>query len=292
MRNCPLAAFGVDYPAWRVFMDNVFERCREEGRVLVFGHRGYSQLYPENTMVSFDNCAKHPNVDGVELDVHLCRTGEVVVAHDFSLKRTAGIDREIEELSWDELRAIDVGSFKGEGFSDARIPLLEELLGTYGSRFVYDIELKVKAGKVNPELCRRTLDVIRRCNVEDSVLVSSFNPFALRRFGSICRRRIPRADIFCHAQDVPRILWDGAGHIVSRSSYLKPEYKQVDAAYLDRVPGRPVVCWTVNSSEDARRLLSLNEGGKGMRVYGLIGNDPCLLADAVEAHGNESLKGR
>lgn len=262
-------------------MDDVFEKCRQSGKVLVFGHRGYSQLYPENTMVSFDNCAKLPQVDGVELDVHLCRTGEVVVAHDFSLKRTAGIDKEIEELSWDELKGIDVGSFKGPGFSSARIPLLEELLGTYGSRFVYDIELKVKAGKVNPQLCRKTLDVIRRCNVESSVLVSSFNPFALRRFGAVCSHRVPRADIFCHAADVPRILWNGAGHIVSRSSYLKPEYKQVDSAYLDKVHGMPVVCWTVNTADDAKRMLSLNSGPNGMRVYGLIGNDPELLASVL-----------
>ena len=262
-------------------MDGVFEKCRREWKVLVFGHRGYSQLYPENTMVSFDNCAKASGVDGVELDVHLCKSGEVVVAHDFSLKRTAGIVREIEDFKWDELRRVDVGSFKGPAFSDARIPLLEELLGTYGDRFIYDIELKVKAGKVNAELCRKTLDVIRRCNVEKNVLVSSFNPFALRRFGSVCRRSIPRADIFCHADDVPRILWDGAGHIVSRSSYLKPEYKQVSPSYLDKVHGMPVVCWTVNTVEDARRLVSFNEGPKGMRVYGLIGNDPCLLANAV-----------
>lgn len=262
-------------------VDGVFEKCRREGKMLVFGHRGYSQLYPENTMVSFDNCARHPQVDGVELDVHLCKSGEVVVAHDFSLKRTAGIDREIEEFTWDELRGIDVGSFKGSEFSCARIPLLEELLGTYGGRFVYDIELKVKAGKVNPRLCRRTLDVIKRCGVEKNVLVSSFNPFALRRFGLVCGRRIPRADIFCHANDVPRVLWDGAGHIVSRSSFLKPEYKQVDSSYLDSVHGLPVVCWTVNSAEDAHRLAALNEGERGMRVYGLIGNDPCLLADAL-----------
>ena len=45
----------------------------------------------------------------------------------------------------------------------------------------------------------------------------------------------------------------------------------------------PVVCWTVNTVEDARRLVSLNEGPKGMRVYGLIGNDPCLLANAVNS---------
>jgi len=264
-------------------MDDIFEQCRRDNKVLVFGHRGYSQLYPENTMISFEHCAKVPNVDGVELDVHLCKSGEVVVAHDFSLKRTAGIDREIEEFTWDELKNIDVGSFKGSEFHDARIPLLEELLSTYKDRFIYDIELKVKAWKVNPELCRKTFAIIKRCRVSKNVLVSSFNPFALRRFGIVCHRLVPRADFFCHADDVPRSLWDGAGHYVSRSSYLKPEYKQVDESYLSHIHGLPVITWTVNTAEDAKRLIALNNGEKGMRVYGLIGNDPCLLASSISS---------
>lgn len=263
-------------------MDEIFLKNRESGKVLVFGHRGYSQLYPENTMLSFDACAKNPQVDGVELDVHLCKSGEVVVAHDFSLMRTSGVNKEIEELTLSELRAIDVGSFKGAEFSDARVPLLEELLGTYGNRFIYDIELKVKAGKVNTQLCKKTLDVIRKCNVQSSVMVSSFNPFALGKFGRLCKHSMPCADIFCKANDVPRSLWNGAGHIVSHSSYLKPQYSQVDEKFLSSHWNLPVITWTVNSTDEAKRLVSFNNEEKGMRVYGLIGNDPCLIAQAIE----------
>ena len=262
-------------------MDEIFLKNRESGKVLVFGHRGYSQLYPENTMVSFEACAKKPEVDGVELDVHLCKSGEVVVAHDFSLKRTAGVNKEIEELTLDELKAIDVGSFKGAQFSDVRIPLLEDLLGTYGTRFIYDIELKVKAGKVNSALCRKTLDVIRKCNVQNNVMISSFNPFALGKMGRLCQHDMPCADIFCHSQDVPRSLWNGAGHYVSHSTYLKPQFSQVNEEFLDRHKKLPVITWTVNCAEEAKRLVSFNNGEKGMRVYGLIGNDPCLIAEAI-----------
>ncbi len=262
-------------------MDEIFLKNRDSGKVLVFGHRGYSQFYPENTMVSFEACAKRPEVDGVELDVHLCKSGEVVVAHDFSLKRTAGVDKEIEQLTLSELKAIDVGSFKGAQFSDVRVPLLEELLGTYGNRFIYDIELKVKAGKINRELCKKTLAVIRKCNVQSNVMVSSFNPFALRCFGSVCQHAMPTADIFCHSADVPRSLWDGAGHIVSHSTYLKPQFSQVNEEFLSKHKGLPVITWTVNSAEEAKRLVAFNNEEKGMRVYGLIGNDPCLIAEAI-----------
>ena len=86
--------------------NRLFSQLEAKRKVLVFGHRGFSQDYPENTMISFSKAAENPLVDAVELDVHLCKTGEVVISHDFSLKRTAGIDREIEDLTLEELTTI------------------------------------------------------------------------------------------------------------------------------------------------------------------------------------------
>ena len=267
-------------------MNAFFRDLEDRGKVLVFGHRGFSQNYPENTMLSFSQCADNPLIDGVELDVHMCRSGEVVVAHDFSLKRTAGIDREIEDFSYDELRDIDVGSFKGPQFGDARIPLLSDLFTAFGNRFLYDIELKVKAGKVNSAMSRKVIDLISDFNLWPNILVSSFNPIALGAFRRECRLHgnvsaPPMADIFAHSADIPRLLWNGAGHIVSRSSYQKPESLQVDERYLES-HGLPVITWTVNTEEEALRLLGLNRSG--MKVFGLIGNDPHMLAEVVSRY--------
>lgn len=262
---------------------DLFSRLEEQRKVLVFGHRGYSQEYPENTMVSFGKCAENPLIDAVELDVHLCKTGEVVVAHDFSLKRTAGIDREIEDLTLDELKDIDVGSFKDPVFKDARIPLLSELFSIFGSRFYYDIELKVKAWDVNRALSRKVLALVDEFCLRERVLVSSFNPFALRAFNRISRYSLPTADIFERSQGIPKPLRDGAGRIVSRACYQKPGFKQVDTAMISRKSCLPIITWTVNERAQAERLLALNgaEYGGKMHVFGLIGNDPNMLADVV-----------
>ena len=259
-----------------------FSDLRERRKVLVFGHRGMSRFYPENTMLSFSKCASNPGIDAVELDVHVCRSGEVVVAHDFSLKRTAGLDVEIEDLTLDEIGSIDVGSFKDPEFSGCRIPLLSELFSSFGDRFIYDVELKVKAGKINRELSDKVLKLIRDYHLEDRVLVSSFNPLALRAFHAGCIRyglQIPTADIFEHSEYIPRPLWNGLGRFISLSSYQKPGHRLVDRSFL-RTHGRlPIMAWTVNSEEDAGRLLALNDGR--MHVFGLIGNDPDMLAATV-----------
>ena len=249
-------------------------------RPLVLGHRGCSQRAPENTMASFGMCVED-GIDGVELDVHLCRTGELVVAHDSSLKRTAGVDRVIEETDFGELRTYDIGSFKDPKFSDQRIPLLGEVFDAFSSRFVYDIELKsdIKTIKANYPLAELTWKTIKDHHLEERVMVSSFNPMALRAFGLVCGKSVPTADIFCDAPSIPRILRHGAGRLVSLSSYLKPMFDQVDEAWIRKYTrrlGYPVITWTVNDPAEARRLTELG-------VNGLIGNDPMMLRDCVRA---------
>ena len=259
-----------------------FSDLRDRGKVLVFGHRGMSQYYPENTMISFSKCDANPKIDAIELDVHTCRSGEVVIAHDFSLKRTANLDVEIEDLTLDEIKEIDVGSFKDPSFSDARIPQLGELFSSFGGRFIYDIELKVKAGQMNRDLCRKVLKLILDYRLQDRVIVSSFNPFALRAFRSECLKKriaIPTADIFDRSDYVPKVLWNGKGHIVSRSTYQKPGLSRLDDAFMKSHGRLPIMAWTVNTVEDAERLLSYNKDE--MHVFGLIGNDPNMLCDVV-----------
>ena len=264
--------------------DVFFSDLESKRKVLVFGHRGMSEFYPENTMISFSHCASNPKIDAVELDVHVCRSGEVVVAHDFSLKRTAGLDIEIEDLTFDEIKGIDVGSFKGSQFSDARIPLLSELFSSFGDRFIYDVELKVKAGRINTELSRKVVDIIKQYSLEDRVLVSSFNPVALRAFRRTCRGyahglEMPIADIFDRSANVPKPLRNGAGHLISGSTYLKPSVEQLDKDFLLSHARLPIMTWTVNTASEARRIMALNSDK--MRVFGLIGNDPDMLCDVV-----------
>src|SRR5512137_245776 len=96
---------------------------RAEGRPLVLGHRGASAEAPENTLASF-RLAMERGADGIELDVWRCATGELVVAHDDDLRRVGGSPLVVRNASFAALRAVDVGSWKGEGFRGERVPLL------------------------------------------------------------------------------------------------------------------------------------------------------------------------
>ena len=99
-----------------------------------FGHRGAKGYVSENTLASFQK-ALDLNVDGIELDVHVCASGELVVFHDFTLDRMTNGSGEIHNFSLVELKKLKVdGVFE--------ISTLEEVLNLVNRKCKVNIELK------------------------------------------------------------------------------------------------------------------------------------------------------
>ena len=76
--------------------------------VLVIGHRGARCCAPENTIPSF-RLALEAGVDGVEMDIHMTRDGEVVVIHDDTLERTTTGSGYVKDHTLRELKGLDAG---------------------------------------------------------------------------------------------------------------------------------------------------------------------------------------
>ncbi|HID07521.1 MAG TPA: glycerophosphodiester phosphodiesterase, partial [Armatimonadetes bacterium] len=85
-------------------------------RPIVIGHRGFSARYPENTLLSFRK-AVELGVDGVELDVRLSKDGMAVLMHDATVDRTTNGIGAVADLTWEQLRTLDAGSWKAEEFA-------------------------------------------------------------------------------------------------------------------------------------------------------------------------------
>ncbi|MCH7758760.1 glycerophosphodiester phosphodiesterase [Patescibacteria group bacterium] len=99
-------------------------------------HRGAMGYEPENTLISFKK-ALDLGVDMIELDVHLCQTGELVVIHDKKVNHTTNGQGQVIKKGLAELRLLDAG--KGE-----KIPLLQEVFDLVKQRTKINIELKAK----------------------------------------------------------------------------------------------------------------------------------------------------
>jgi len=99
----------------------------------IIAHRGASAVRPENTLAAFEEAIRI-GVDGIELDVHRTRDGTLVVLHD-DLVQLDGEWRYVGELSFDELRRLDLGA--GE-----RAPGLDEVIEQLRGRCPLMIEIK------------------------------------------------------------------------------------------------------------------------------------------------------
>src|SRR5260221_182635 len=123
---------------------------------LIVAHRGASGYEPENTLAAFER-AIAMGAPMIELDVHLSKSDEVVVIHDY---HTSDM-QEVSKLTTQELKQYDVG--KGE-----RIPLLSEVLDLVHEKAILNIELKAH-GTAKP-----VAELLKKWNPEKFV-VSSFN---------------------------------------------------------------------------------------------------------------------
>lgn len=246
-------------------------------RPLIFGHRGNSSAAPENTMEAFSLC-RDQGIDGIEFDVHLCASGELVVSHDFNVRRVTGHDGIIEKMTYEELRSLDTSHFREDIPYATRMPLLREVFDEFGKDLIFDLEMKSDSYR-NGELAGKIHREIVRAGVERQIMVSSFNPFAVRSFRSESRGSIPTAVIYCVSDDVPKILQKGFGRYISGCSVLKPDRRQISEERFrkDSSQGYPVITWTVDEIEEADRICS-------MGVDGVISNRPDAILQTIEAY--------
>jgi len=106
-------------------------------------HRGASGdgLAPENTLAALESSIQM-GVDVLEIDVRGSKDGGVVVIHDAMMDRTTNTTGSVSELTLEEIRQADAGSWAGPSFKDQRVPLLEEVLDLARHRVLVLVEIK------------------------------------------------------------------------------------------------------------------------------------------------------
>jgi glycerophosphoryl diester phosphodiesterase len=149
-------------------------------RPRIVAHRGASHEAPENTIAAFKR-AWALGVEAVELDVHVTHDGEVVVVHDATTLRTAGIDRKIAEQTLAELRALDVGAWKHIKYKGERIPTLAQALATIpGGRTMF---VEIKSGKQTAPAIAKVIQDAQPTSV--AIALQGFDPDSLAALAAL-----------------------------------------------------------------------------------------------------------
>jgi len=144
---------------------------------LIVAHRGAPREAPENTLPAIE-LAWQQGADGIDVDFHLTKDGEIVCLHDANTERVAGTRLVVKQSILDELRRLDVGIQFGPQWAGTRIPTLAEVLATIpaGKR----IHLQIKSG---PAMIPKLLEELEQSGLRDEqVKVLSFNAAVIRAF--------------------------------------------------------------------------------------------------------------
>lgn len=236
----------------------------------ILGHRGASAYAPENTLPAFA-LALEQGADGVELDVHLSKDGELVVMHDERVDRTTNAKGFIKDMTLAELRSLDASCGMPE-YRGVGIPTLSEVYGLFqGSDKLINVEIKTDIFDY-PGICDKLLALEDSMGMNGRIIYSSFNHYTICELLS----KRPSAKAGLLYMSIFAAPWNYALNL--KASCLHPHFitlsKTPDMAAECRRLGIETNVWTVNESEWMERLAK-------MGVTSIITNKPDLAQTVI-----------
>lgn len=148
------------------------KNVQEHESIQIVAHRGYSSVYPENTIAAFEG-ALDIGVDYIETDVQMTKDGQIVIFHDEKLKRTAKRKGKISDYTYEELQEMDVGKWFSADFTGTKIPTLREVLACIKDSDVkICIELK-DIGEVEG-FVESVLQIVQEYGMTERCVLASF----------------------------------------------------------------------------------------------------------------------
>jgi glycerophosphoryl diester phosphodiesterase len=233
--------------------------------IAVTAHRGSSLKAPENTMSAL-HLAVADGANYAEIDVQTTADGVVILMHDADLMRVASVNRKIQDIQYEELREIDIGSWFSPDFSNEQTATLEEAIALARGRIRLNIELKYN--RPDPELAGKVGHMVRRNAFAEACVITSLDYQELRKI----------------KESFPEIK---AGLIVFRAlgnlAQTEADFLSIDAAQTTprlvreaHHNGKEIHVWTVN---DLQTTLTMIEVG----VDNIITDNPEFVLNVIRA---------
>ncbi len=240
------------------------------GTAMIMAHRGFSAQAPENTTPAFQKCIDN-RITAAELDVQMLADGTIVVLHDDNLKRTAGIDKNVWEVTYGEIKDLDNGSFFDKAYSGTTIPTLEDIMRLSANKKdkLY-LNIEIKRNGHDDGIVEKVVDIIKKNNYMDYCDVTSQDYETLKDV-----RKTDPTILTAYTSAI------GIGDLESLDAADIISIQETFATYenIDRIhrAGKRVFVWTVNEEDTMKKLISLN-------VDAILTNDPVLCRTVVDQY--------
>ena len=244
----------------------------------IISHRGANRRAPQNTIPAFEHSIKI-GVDGFETDIHLTKDGVPVVCHNYTIDETSTGQGEIRNMTLEELRQYDFGSYFHEKYAGTKLPTLEEFLALCETADIEIMNIEIKPPlDGNMEIVKKTLDAVKAHGLSDRLLISSFDANVLVE----CKKVDPNCKtglLYCPKQKefYTKLLF-GYVKVAKeiKADYFHPHFSSVNKRFVRRLHsiGVKVNVWTVNDEKVAKYLLKCG-------VDGLITDLPDVMNELV-----------
>lgn len=227
--------------------------------VEIMAHRGDSFRFPENTMVAFQSAAD-AGADYVELDVRQTLDGVLVVMHDSNLQRTTGVNREVCDITYEELRRLSVKKDAGIWSTRETIPTLEEVLQLLkNTGLMLNIELKPCR---EDSYEKKVISLVSKADMQSRCLIASSDCGILRRVKSYAPE-IRTAYVSCDFNK--NILQLKYADAIS----LNVSCVNATIVHLSHLAEKQIYVWTINTKKMLDKAIALG-------VDGVITDNPTL----------------
>lgn len=240
----------------------------EGGRgTMVMAHRGDSVSAPENTLPAFKKAIEN-GADAIELDVQLTKDGTVVVMHDSSLYRTTGKKKKIWEVTYNQIKDLDNGSFFSKEYQFTHIPTLDQTLKLCKGQAFLNIEIK-RTGH-DEGIVQKTLEIIAANHYEKDCDITSMDYNTLKQV----KRLNP--DIYTVYTTTV-----GGGDLtkLTAANAFSVEQNFVTWGFVQylKSANKGIYVWTVNDSSTINKMIDLD-------VDAIISNDVSLCRSLMASN--------
>lgn len=140
------------------------------GTIMAISHRGEHLHHPENTLAAFQ-AAIQAGADFFELDVQTTSDGKLVLMHDGTVNRMTSSTGRVSDLTFDQIRSLDVGAKFSKDFAGTKVPTLDEAFDLAHGKINVYVDTKNADAK-------QLVDTIVRHDMQDHVVIYG-NPFFL-----------------------------------------------------------------------------------------------------------------
>ena len=224
---------------------------------MVMAHRGDSVDAPENTLPAFQ-AAIDNGADAAEMDVQMTKDGTIVVLHDSSVDRTSNGKGNIWDLTYDQIKDLDNGSFFSAKFADTRIPTLDQVIKLCKGRLYLNIEIKRTGHDDGIE--QKVLDIIHQNNFQDECDITSMDYKTIETVRSL--------DPSIKTVYTTTVAYGSLAKLDAADAFsVEATFVNSDFVRYLRQHGKEIYVWTVNDESQMDKMVNLG-------VDAIITNDP------------------